>query len=75
MPVVPEITLDMGHNAQLLSVFVDGYKKKLTISAKATVTPDHTLKLREYLQAKESYSSHFTFDVGRWLTRIGNFTA
>lgn len=72
VPVLPEIDLDMGHNARLLSV--DIASKKLAISAKVTVTPEHTLKLKEYLQTKESYSAHFSFDVGRWLTKAGNFT-
>jgi hypothetical protein len=72
VPVLPEIDLDMGHNTRLLSV--DITSNKLAISAKATVTPEHTLKLKEYLQTKESYSAHFSFDVGRWLTKAGNFT-
>ena len=73
VPVLPEIDLDMGHNARLMSVAIDGTTKTLTINAKATVTPEHTLKLKKYLQTKESYSAHFTFDVGQWLTKIGNF--
>jgi hypothetical protein len=55
VPVLPEIDLDMGHNARLLSVVIDGTRKTLTINAKATVTPEHTLKLKKYLQTKESY--------------------
>jgi uncharacterized protein YgbK (DUF1537 family) len=74
MPVLPEIDLDMGHNVRLLSVDIDGLKKTLTISAKATVTPEHTLNIKKYLQTKESYSAHFAFDVGEWLTKLGNFT-
>eukprot|EP00545_Synedropsis_sp_CCMP1620_P005070 CAMPEP_0119006018 /NCGR_PEP_ID=MMETSP1176-20130426/2065_1 /TAXON_ID=265551 /ORGANISM="Synedropsis recta cf, Strain CCMP1620" /LENGTH=453 /DNA_ID=CAMNT_0006957901 /DNA_START=174 /DNA_END=1535 /DNA_ORIENTATION=- len=72
VPVLPEIDLDIGHNARLKSVDISG--NKLEISAKVTVTPEHTLKLKEYLQTKESYSAHFSFDVGRWLTKAGNFT-
>ena len=74
VPVLAEIDLDIGHNARLIAVEVDGINKKLTVSAKATVTPEHTLKLKKYLQTKESYAAHFTFDVGQWLTKIGNFT-
>jgi hypothetical protein len=74
LPVLPEIDLDIGHNACLFSLKIDGKKKMLTLSAKVTVTPEHTLKLKKYLQAKESYAACFTFDVGKWLTRIGCFS-
>jgi hypothetical protein len=73
--VLPSITLDMGHNARITSVNIDGVKKSLNISAQATVTPDHTLKLKNYPQIKQSLAANFAWDAGRWLTKIGNFTS
>ena len=74
MPVLPEISLDIGHNARFHSVDVDGYKKTLTFSGTTTVTPEHTLKLKEYLQTRDAFGARFSFDVGQWLTKLGNFT-
>lgn len=73
MPVVPEIDLDIGHNARLHKVHVDGRRRRVTLSASATVTPTHTMKLGQYRQPKDSYSAQFSFDVGRWVTSLGNF--
>lgn len=76
MPVVPEIDLDIGHNARLRDIFVDGQRRRVTLSASTTVTPTHTMKLaHKYSQHKDSYSAHFSFDVGRWITNLGNFTS
>jgi hypothetical protein len=75
MPVVPDIDLDIGHNARLHKVHVDGRRRRVTLSASATVTPTHTMKLGMYRQAKDSYAAQFSFDVGRWITNLGNFTS
>lgn len=74
MPVFTEVDLDMGHNARLLSVDINGFMKTLSFSGKVTVTPEHTLKLSEYLQTTESLGAQYNFDVGQWLTKLGNFT-
>jgi len=75
VPVVPEIDLDIGHNARLRDVFVDGRRRRVTLSASTTVTPTHTMKLvHKYSQHKDSYSAQFSFDVGRFVTNLGNFT-
>jgi hypothetical protein len=74
VPVLPEVSLDLGHNAQLTKVHVDGQRAILQVSARATITPHHTLKLSNYVQAKDSYLAPFSVDVGRWLTKVGNFT-
>jgi hypothetical protein len=74
VPVLPEVSLDLGHNAQLTKVHVDDQQAILRVSARATITPHHTLKLSNYVQAKESYLAPFAVDVGRWLTKVGNFT-
>lgn len=80
VPVLPEVSLDLGHNAQILHVqtfpsnFLTGAPATLTVSARATITPHHTLKLPEYVQPKDSYLAPFSVDVGRWLTKTGNFT-
>jgi hypothetical protein len=75
VPVVPEIDLDIGHNAMLRDIFVDGRRRRVTLSASTTVTPNHTIKLaHKYRQHSESYGAHFSFDVGRFVTSLGNFT-
>ena len=76
VPVVPEIDLDIGHNAMLRDISVDGRRRRVTLSASATVTPYHTMKLaHKYRQRSESYAAHFSFDVGRFVTSLGNFTS
>jgi hypothetical protein len=76
MPVVPTIDLDIGHNARVhrLDVKTRGPMPSLTLSASATITPERTIKLRNYIQSTDSYLAQFSFDVGRWFTSIGNFT-
>lgn len=74
MPVVPEIDLDIGHNAQIKDVKVDYSKKQVQVSARVSITPDHTIKLRKYIQSNDAFLANFHFDVGKWLTSIGNFT-
>jgi hypothetical protein len=74
VPVLPPITLDLGHNAQLLDVEVDGVSQQLRVSAKATITPSHTRILPNYIQSRGSYAASHMVDVGRWLTNLGNFS-
>lgn len=76
VPVVPEIDLDIGHNAMLRDISVDGRRRRVSVSASATVTPNHTMKLaHKYRQHSESYAAQFSFDVGRFVTSLGNFTS
>lgn len=73
VPVIPELTIDLGHNAQLLDIVVDVEKMLIKVSACVTITPEHTLRLKEYIQSTDSYGAHCFVDVGQWLTRIGRF--
>jgi len=74
VPVVPPITLDMGHNAQITKLRLNGQKRRLELSCRATITPRHTRKQHKYSQSTNAFAASFHFDVGRWLTRIGNFS-
>ena len=75
VPVLPTIELDIGHNARLRELSIDGDKKLVKLAASVTITPKHTLKLnQEYTQSSHAYAARFSYDVGRWLTRIGRFS-
>jgi hypothetical protein len=74
VPVVPVIDLDIGHNARLRKVDVDGKLKHLRLSASVTITPASTVRLNDYVQATEAFAARFSYDVGQWLTQLGNFT-
>ena len=74
VPVVPEIDLDVGHNAQFHSIDIDGKAKTIGLSARVTITPESTLRLNQYEQSNESFSARFFYDIGQWLTNIGNFS-
>jgi hypothetical protein len=74
VPILPPITLDLGHNAQLLHVEVDGVSQQLRVGARATITPSHTRILPNYIQSRDSYAASHIVDVGRWLTEIGKFS-
>ena len=74
VPVLPEIDLDIGHNARVTKVNIDGRNRQLRFSGSTTITPDHTVALRNYTQSKASYMAQFYFDVGAWLTKLGHFT-
>ena len=72
---IPEVSLDLGYSAQIHSLTLDP-RTGLHISCQATVTPKHTLTLlQSYAQSTKSYAAPFSVDVGRWLTRLGNFSA
>jgi hypothetical protein len=73
VPVIPDLTIDLGHNAQLLDIVVDEENARLKVSACVTITPEHTLQLKEYIQSSNAYGAHCFVDVGRWLTTIGRF--
>jgi hypothetical protein len=74
VPVVPVIDLDIGHNARLRKVDIDGKQKHLRLSASVTITPASTLRLNDYVQTKEAFAARFSYDVGQWLTKLGKFT-
>jgi hypothetical protein len=75
VPVLPTVDLDVGHNAIFRRIDIDGINKMITLDATVTITPDRTLRLlKDYVQGSEAYAARFFYDVGRWLTRLGNFT-
>jgi hypothetical protein len=73
VPVIPDLTIDLGHNAQLLDIVIDEENTLLKVSACVTITPEHTLQLKEYIQSSNAYGAHCFVDVGRWLTKVGRF--
>lgn len=73
VPVIPDVTVDLGHNAQLLDVTIDGAKAQVQVSARVTITPEHTIQLKNYIQSSHSYGALCSVDVGQWLTRLGRF--
>jgi len=73
VPVVPTIDLDIGHNARFRKIEIDGKQKLLRLSASVTITPKKTVRLNDYVQSSKAFAARFHFDVGQWLTRIGNF--
>ena len=73
VPVLPDLTIDLGHNAQLLDIDIDEESSLLKVSACITITPEHTLQLKEYIQSSNAYGAHCFVDVGRWLTKVGRF--
>jgi hypothetical protein len=75
VPMIPEVSVDLGHNAQLLDVTIDGAQSKLHVSARVTITPEHTIQLKNYIQLSQSYGALCSVDVGRWLTQIGRFAS
>ncbi len=73
VPVVPTIDIDVGHNARFRNICIDGDKKQVRLSASVTITPKSTIHLNDYRQSAKAFSARFSTDVGRWLTKIGNF--
>jgi hypothetical protein len=75
VPVIPDVNVDLGHNAQIKKLRLDGVKRTLTVSCKTTIAPTHTVKLlRDYQQNVHAYAAKHYVDVGSWLTRIGKFS-
>jgi len=74
VPVPTDVTVDMGQNAQLMDVAIDGQAGKLTISARVTITPGAAQHPQSKQQKKKKPSLALcSVDVGRWLTRLGRF--
>lgn len=72
---MPTLDLDVGHNARFEKIQIDGSRKLVTVDASVTITPDRTIRLMQnYKQSSEAFSAQFFYDVGQWLTRVGNFT-
>ncbi len=75
VPVMPTLDLDVGHNARFKRILIDGQRKLVKVDASVTITPYRTIRLmKNYKQSSEAFSAKFFYDVGQWLTRIGNFT-
>lgn len=66
--------MDVGHNARFRNIEIDGKQKLLRLSASVTITPEGTIRLNDYKQTSEAFAAKFSVDVGKWLTRIGNFS-
>lgn len=84
VPVPTDVTVDMGQNAHLLDVAIDGEAGKLTVSARVTITPGAAHASKHQQQSKQQHQQHkkqssstppalCSVDVGRWLTRLGRF--
>jgi len=73
------VDLDVGKNANIQKIVVDGKRKRLEISMSAIITPlkldvDRIDKHTER-NGNEEYvkNAKFHCDVGRWITKIGKF--
>lgn len=69
---IPSVTVDLGHNARIHHLAMDG--TALRMSMRVNITPDHTLHLKGYTQSTNAYGAQCSVDVGRWLTRLGRFS-
>lgn len=75
VPVLPTLDLDVGHNTTFKRIIIDGKQKLIKIGAKVTITPDRTVRLmRNYVQTSDAFSAKFSYDIGVWLTKLGNFS-
>jgi hypothetical protein len=75
VPVIPDVNVDLGHNAQIKKLRLDGVKRTVTVSCRTTIAPRHTVKLlHDYQQNVHAYAAKHYVDVGSWLTRIGKFS-
>jgi hypothetical protein len=80
VPIVPELSIDLGHDTQITHVEIDPIRQQIQLSARITITPEHTLLKRGispqhiYQQSSKSFAATCAIDVGHWLTRIGQFT-
>jgi len=70
---VPGVHLDIGHNAHLEDVTIDGSRRQLSFSGSATITPE-PVTLPDHIQPTDSYMARHAFDVGKWLTDLGRFS-
>ena len=73
VPILPEISFDLGHHASIQDIELDGRNRELRVSAMATITPRHRRKF-SHEQDPIAFAAHFSYDIGRWLTRIGKFS-
>lgn len=74
VPVLPEIHLDLGHNARITNIEIVGKRRQIRLDARVTVTPDPAKHIpRKYQQDRESYLAHYTCDVGKFVTNLGKF--
>jgi hypothetical protein len=73
VPIFPELTVDLGNHAQILSI--DMNPNQIHISAKVTILPDHTRinVPHHFQQSKTSFAAMCSIDVSKWLTNIGRF--
>lgn len=78
------VDLDVGENANIQKIFIDGKRKRVEISMWSNVTPlkldvdridQHYKRNGQESNSDEEYvkSARFYCDVGRWITKIGRF--
>eukprot|EP00814_Leptocylindrus_danicus_P001544 CAMPEP_0116040198 /NCGR_PEP_ID=MMETSP0321-20121206/24191_1 /TAXON_ID=163516 /ORGANISM="Leptocylindrus danicus var. danicus, Strain B650" /LENGTH=546 /DNA_ID=CAMNT_0003519917 /DNA_START=427 /DNA_END=2068 /DNA_ORIENTATION=- len=72
MPVIPDITVDIGPNAKIESLYINGDRRLVEISARATITPSKAIDFLSYREVPQT-PAHFNVDVGEFVTNLGNF--
>ena len=71
VPVLSDLTVDMGPSAQLTEITLNGQQQTLQVSARVTITPEHLLSAVEPVCGK--IGACFV-NVSRWLTHLGRFS-
>ena len=74
VPVMPELDLDVGHNAIFRRIEIDGQQKQIRLDASVTITPTRTIRLNKYEQSAAAFSAKFHRDIGQWFTEVLDFT-
>mmetsp|Transcript_30048 Transcript_30048/g.65059 ORF Transcript_30048/g.65059 Transcript_30048/m.65059 type:complete len:509 (-) Transcript_30048:75-1601(-) len=73
--LVHQVDLDLGDNASIGSVEIDGRRKVIRVSATATVTPKSaSVGKAAHGVAAVVKRAKYAVDMGRWLTNLGRFT-
>lgn len=73
--LVHQVDLDLGDNASIGSVEIDGRRKVIRLSATATVTPKSaSIGNAASGAATVVKRAKYAIDMGRWLTNLGRFT-
>jgi len=67
------VNLDIGHNAKIEHLFIDGRRRQFHFSGRATITPKRIDHIAQYRSADDIISAKFSCDLGRWVTRVLGF--
>jgi len=65
-----KLSLNIGRNAKIEKFEIN--PNSIDIDARVAITPE--MMLQDYTQTGDSYGEEVFFDVGKWLTKLGNFT-